>query len=42
VFELKPGRYLALCTVAKGSVDNKPGSGPPHFTLGMKQEITVT
>lgn len=41
VAQLSPGQYLAICTVPKGSVGEKPGTGPPHFTLGMKHQFTV-
>ncbi|MGH9190490.1 MAG: hypothetical protein ACRD0Q_10735 [Acidimicrobiales bacterium] len=40
--DLKPGRYLMTCFIPKGTVGDKEGDGPPHFTLGMKQEITVS
>jgi uncharacterized cupredoxin-like copper-binding protein len=40
--DLKPGSYIVVCFVPKGSTGDKPGDGPPHFTLGMKQEITVS
>jgi len=39
--KLDPGKYIAICTVSKGSTADKPGDGPPHFTLGMKREFTV-
>jgi hypothetical protein len=42
VAELEPGEYLALCPIPQGSVGETPGSGPPHFTQGMRQLITVT
>ncbi|MGH3849447.1 MAG: hypothetical protein ACRDRT_07075 [Pseudonocardiaceae bacterium] len=39
--DLKPGTYSVVCLVSKGSVGDTRGEGPPHFTLGMKQEVTV-
>jgi hypothetical protein len=43
VTELEPGQYLALCPIPQGTTpDAPPGSGAPHFTLGMRQLITVT
>ncbi len=42
VVDLKPGEYLALCPVAQGSTGETQGTGPPHFTLGMHQLLTVT
>jgi hypothetical protein len=39
---LEPGRYLILCSFAKGSTDDDhQGSGAPHFHLGMLEELTV-
>lgn len=40
--DLKTGSYEVVCFVSKGTTADKPGDGPPHFTLGMKQEITVS
>jgi hypothetical protein len=42
VVDLKPGEYLALCPIAQGSTGETQGTGPPHFTLGMHQTLTVT
>ena len=43
VTKLEPGEYLALCPIPQGTApDAPPGSGAPHFTLGMRQLITVT
>jgi len=42
VGRLTPGQYVVICTVSKGTVGDKEGDGPPHFTLGMKKEITVS
>lgn len=39
---LTPGKYVVICTFSKGTVGDKRGDGPPHFTMGMKQEITVS
>lgn len=39
---LEPGEYLVLCPIPQGSVGETPGSGPPHFTNGMRQTLTVT
>lgn len=41
VVHLTPGQYIMICTISKGSVGDKQGDGPPHFTLGMKHEFTV-
>lgn len=43
-FELtKPGRYVALCFVPKGTTgSNQTGNGPPHAKLGMYAEFKVT
>ncbi len=38
---LKPGAYLAVCFLPKGSQPGAEGKGPPHFTLGMKKEFKV-
>jgi hypothetical protein len=37
-----PGRYVGVCLVPQGSTAGNPGSGPPHATLGMYTEFTVT
>jgi hypothetical protein len=42
VGRLTPGQYVVICTVSKGTAGDKHGDGPPHFTLGMKKEITVS
>lgn len=42
VVHLSPGEYAMICTIPKGSVGDKQGDGPPHFTLGMKTEFTVS
>ncbi len=39
---LEAGEYLLLCPIPQGSVGETPGSGPPHFTNGMHQTLTVT
>ena len=39
---LEPGEYLALCPIPQGSAGTTEGTGPPHFTLGMSQALTVT
>ncbi len=36
------GRYAAICPIPEGTTATAEGTGPPHFTLGMKAEITVT
>ncbi|MCU1364911.1 MAG: exported protein of unknown function [Ilumatobacteraceae bacterium] len=41
VTHLDAGEYLALCPISKGSTADTEGTGPPHFTLGMQQVITV-
>lgn len=38
---LKAGEYLFICFIPQGSVGDTEGEGPPHFTLGMKQELKV-
>jgi hypothetical protein len=38
---LDPGEYLVLCPVPIGSVGGTQGTGPPHFTAGMHQLLTV-
>ncbi|CAN5553343.1 hypothetical protein BH20ACT18_BH20ACT18_02690 [soil metagenome] len=36
------GEYLAVCFLPKGTTTlKKEGKGPPHFTLGMKEEFKV-
>ena len=39
VADLEPGAYLAICFLPQNS--SSSGDGPPHFVLGMQQEITV-
>ena len=39
---LDPGEYLALCPISVGSTGETEGTGPPHFTMGMHQALTVT
>ena len=41
VTHLDAGEYLALCPISQGSTGDAEGTGPPHFTLGMHQVITV-
>jgi len=43
VSDLQPGQYAMVCFVPQGTVTEEPSEegGPPHFTLGMKQEFTV-
>ncbi len=45
----QPGEYIALCFVPQGMTaipsgepDPAASFGPPHYTLGMRQEFTVT
>ncbi|MHA6794045.1 hypothetical protein ACVGVM_11125 [Pseudonocardia bannensis] len=39
---LTPGRYGAVCSVPQGTTSaDTPGTGPPHFTLGMVREFSV-
>lgn len=40
--ELAAGRHAAVCFLPEGSIGDQEGTGPPHFTLGMQGEITVT
>lgn len=42
VTSLEPGEYLVLCPIPEGTVGETEGTGPPHFTLGMQQTLTVT
>lgn len=43
VGDLKPGRYLAVCFIATGTVaEDKEGDGPPHFVKGMRTEFKVS
>jgi hypothetical protein len=39
---LEPGEYLVLCPIPIGTTGETEGSGPPHFTAGMQQPLTVT
>ena len=39
---LEPGEYLVLCPIPIGTAGDTQGSGPPHFTAGMQQVLTVT
>ena len=39
---LEPGEYLVLCPIPIGTSGDTQGSGPPHFTAGMQQALTVT
>jgi hypothetical protein len=39
--DLEPGGYLAVCSIPQGTIGHTFGHGPPHFTLGMRQEFTV-
>ncbi len=41
VARLSPGQYIVICTVPEGTVGDKQGNGPPHFTMGMKKEFSV-
>ena len=39
----EPGEYVAVCFIPVGTTpEAEEGSGPPHFTQGMKAEFTVT
>jgi hypothetical protein len=42
-FDIKSGRYIVLCVIGKGSDAEHDfnGDGPPHFTLGMHEELRV-
>jgi len=43
ITKLDPGEYLVVCPIPLGSTaDGPPGTGAPHFTVGMRQVITVT
>lgn len=45
VADLEPGEYIALCFIPQGTVseDTPPSpDAPPHFTLGMVHEFTVS
>ena len=39
---LEPGEYLVLCPIPIGTAGDTEGTGPPHFTVGMQQVLTVT
>ena len=39
---LEPGEYLVLCPIPIGTSGDTEGTGPPHFTVGMQQVLTVT
>ncbi|GAA3225908.1 hypothetical protein GCM10017691_15080 [Pseudonocardia petroleophila] len=39
--DASPGRYVVACFIPEGTTLAGPGTGPPHFTLGMMKEITV-
>lgn len=38
----EPGRYGVACFIPEGSTAGTDGTGPPHFTLGMLGDFTVT
>jgi hypothetical protein len=40
-FNLTPGQYIALCGDS-GVVGSNTQNGPPHFTRGMYERVTVT
>lgn len=42
-FDLKSGRYIVMCFISKGSDAEHDfnGDGPPHFTLGMHEELRI-
>ena len=42
VGHLDAGEYLVVCPIPVGSTGETEGTGPPHFTLGMHQVLTVT
>jgi hypothetical protein len=43
IAKLEPGEYLVVCPIPLGSTaGGPPGTGAPHFTVGMRQTITVT
>jgi hypothetical protein len=42
VTKLEPGEYLVVCPIPLGTTGETPGTGAPHFTVGMRQVITVT
>jgi hypothetical protein len=41
VFDLEAGRYLFACFVPVGTTETTEGTGPPHATRGMYNELTV-
>jgi hypothetical protein len=42
-FRLTPGRYGAVDFMPQGTISlAKPGSGPPHYKLGIQGESTTT
>jgi hypothetical protein len=42
ITKLEPGEYFAVCPIPLGTTPGGPGTGAPHFTVGMRQQITVT
>ena len=41
--DLAAGDYLAICFIPQGTkTQSDEVDGPPHFTLGMKKEFTVS
>lgn len=40
--DAQPGRYAAACFLPEGTTPTAEGEGPPHLTLGMLKEFTVT
>ena len=43
VVDLTKGEYIVLCFIPQGTKDeNTEGKGAPHFTMGMRQEFTVS
>ncbi len=44
VLDLPAGSYLAVCFIPQGTISDETTpaeDAPPHFVLGMKQEVTV-
>jgi hypothetical protein len=39
---LEPGEYIVVCPIPLGTTGDTEGTGPPHFTAGMQQALTVT
>ena len=41
-YQLDPGTYMVFCALTGTTEDPESEEGPPHFTQGMQQIVTVT